>query len=142
VQAQNGGVNSEVAIKRGPFSLKKIVRFFDPFLIKGKDPMTNMKKMILSSNLHFAIAFPLLALATSLPDYGVTSFLEIAARKINGKHPPHTLPAEEKQSKTEAAKTIRLAQLRYLLLVLFLGGAAWLLAFLLLRIMGNAIALD
>jgi hypothetical protein len=101
-----------------------------------------MKKMILSSYLTCKTGLPLLAFATGLPVYDVTSFLEIAVGKSDKKHSPHVFPAEEKRKKTEAAKSIRLrlAQLRYAFLVLSFSGVVWFLTFLLLHIIGNAFA--
>jgi hypothetical protein len=96
-----------------------------------------MKKCGQVPRLSGGIAFLIPVWGTGLAGFHVPSFLEIAVGKIGEKRPARALPEEEKRKKRQAARTtrVRLAQLRYVLLVLALGGVIGLLTVFLLKVL-------
>lgn len=96
-----------------------------------------MKKFGQVSRVSGGIAFLIPDWGTGLAGFHVPSFLEIAVGKVGEKRVSRALPAEEKRKKRQAARTarVRLAQLRYGLLVLALGGVIGLLTVFLLKVL-------
>jgi hypothetical protein len=104
-------------------------------LIKEKEVTTKMKNMIISSNPP-GTGLSLANLATVASDYGITSALKSALGQTGKKHSTRAFAAGKKRKNVQDTKAnpFLFAHVRYGLLAFALGGTAWFLAVLILRI--------